>query len=55
MNNQTDNFEAIAKNAVDALVAVTLTLRIMGEDELAAAVADSSLRLIDRAIAIGGK
>jgi hypothetical protein len=49
-----DNFEAIAKDAVAALTAAALTLKIMGDNELAKAIADSASKCIDRAIALGG-
>ncbi len=55
MTNQTDNFELIAKDAVSALTAAVLTLRIMGEDVLAEAISEETLTLVDRAIALGGE
>ena len=54
MYKQTDNFEAIAHDAVSALTAVVLTLKITGEDDFAKAVSEAAEKLIDRAIAIGG-
>jgi hypothetical protein len=53
-NTSTDNFEAIAKDAVAALTAAALTLKLIGERELASAIADSARDCIDRAIALGG-
>jgi hypothetical protein len=53
-NTSTDNFERIAQDAVSALIAAALTLKLMGEKELAASIADSASKCIDRAIALGG-
>lgn len=50
-----DNFEEIAKDAVAALTAAALTLKLMGERELASAIADSASKCIDRAIALGAE
>lgn len=58
MNKQNDNFEAIAKDAVAALTAVIMTLRITGGEEYRAltnAIRESAEKLIDRAIALGGE
>jgi hypothetical protein len=57
-NTSTDNFEAIAKSAVDALTAAALTLRIIGDKDyqkMATAVADEALKCVERAIALGGE
>ena len=52
--SKTDNFEAIAKDATMALAATILTLRIIGEKELAETIAEKALTFVDRAIALGG-
>jgi hypothetical protein len=51
-NTSTDNFERIAQDAVQALAAAVLTLRIMGENELARAISDEAEALCIRAIAL---
>jgi hypothetical protein len=53
-NTSTDNFERIAQDAVSALIAAALTLKLMGETDLARAINDSAADCIDRAIALGG-
>jgi hypothetical protein len=52
--NKTDNFEAIAKDAVSALLAAAITLKLMGESEFANAVNDSARKCIERALTLGG-
>jgi hypothetical protein len=53
-NTSSDNFEAIAKDAVMALTAAALTLKLIGEKELASAIAEKASQCVDRAIALGG-
>ena len=50
-----DNFEKIAHDAVAGLTAAALTLKLIGENELANAIASKSLELVDRAIALGAE
>jgi hypothetical protein len=55
--NNTDNFEAIAQDAVQALTAAAFTLRLVGDEKyqgLADALADEAAYFCDRAIALGG-
>lgn len=54
-NTSTDNFEAIAQDAVTALIAAALTTKMMGETELAHGINDKAADLIDRAIALVGR
>jgi hypothetical protein len=54
-NTSNDNFEAIAKDAVAALIATVLTLRIIGEEELSRAISDAAEDFCDRAIALGAE
>jgi hypothetical protein len=57
-NSSTDTFEAIAKDAVAALTAAALTLRITGDEDfqkLATAIAESASKCVDRAIALGAR
>lgn len=56
--NNTDNFEAIAQDAVAALISVAVTLKLLGNkeyQELAYALADDAEDLCNRAIALGGE
>jgi hypothetical protein len=55
MNNTSkrDNFERIAQDAVSALTAAAITLQIIGENELALAICDTTEALCNRAIALG--
>ena len=55
MNNTTDNFELIAQDAVTSLTAAAITLKMIGIEELATALANDAEALCERAIALGAE